>query len=104
MADKTPRNYSPHQQKIIKRFYNNREQLDEQRLGELVADLYLASAAKQKKLWVSAREMMERLNVPASRIEHVISSEKPELLAEVVKDLQSGKIPKAPPPAKPSDK
>ncbi|MDA0834149.1 MAG: hypothetical protein O2955_07240 [Planctomycetota bacterium] len=99
MADQnSPRNYSPHQQKIIKRFYNNRDQLDEQRLSELVADLYLASEAKKKKLWANAGEMMKRLGVPDSRIDHVISSAKPEILAEVVKDLQSGKIAKAPSP------
>ena len=36
------RNYSPYQQKVIQRYYDNREQMDEQRLAELVTNLYLA--------------------------------------------------------------
>jgi hypothetical protein len=35
------RNFSPAQQKIIKRFYDNRDQLDEQHLAENVTNLYL---------------------------------------------------------------
>ena len=43
------RDYTPHQQKIIKRYYDNREQIDEQRLAELVTNLYLASDKKKKE-------------------------------------------------------
>ena len=96
MAD---REFSAYQQKIIKRFYNNRDQMDDQRLSELVAELYLASDKKKPKLWTSAQEIMTRLGVPASRIEHILQTGDPAILAEVVKDLQAGKIVK---PAKPS--
>ena len=40
--------FTPHQQKIIKRYYDNREQIDETRLAELVTSLYLASTDKQR--------------------------------------------------------
>lgn len=96
MAD---REYSSYQQKVIKRFYNNRDQMDEQRLGELVADLYLASDKKKLKLWETAREIMLRLGVPESRVEHVVQKADPAILAEVVKDVQRGVIKK---PAKPA--
>jgi hypothetical protein len=86
------RNYSSHQQKIIKRYYDNRDQMDDQRLSELAAELYLASDKKKVKLWESARELMTRLGVPASRVEHVVKTADPAILAEVVKDLQAGKI------------
>ena len=36
------RQYSKFQQKAIKNFYDNRESISIQRLGELVTDLYLA--------------------------------------------------------------
>ncbi len=94
-SDKKNVNYSPHQKKIIQRFYDNREQIDEERLCELVASLYLSSGAKRKKLWETARELMLRLNVPEKRVDHVTSTDDPALVAEVVKDLQAGKIPKA---------
>ncbi|MBX3445063.1 MAG: hypothetical protein KF774_21875 [Planctomyces sp.] len=92
------RDYTDHQKKIIKRFYENRDQLDEQRLAELVTSLYLATTDKQReKLWTSAQETMERLEVPKSRVEHVLARRDPALLAEVVKDVQSGVIRKSKP-------
>ena len=87
------RNYSKYQQNVIKRYYDNREQIDEQRLSELVTNLYLASGKKKiEKLWESAAETMKRLKVPESRIEHVVSTLDPAILAEVVNDLQAGRI------------
>jgi hypothetical protein len=84
--------YSNHQRKIISRYYDNREQIDNQRLSELVADLYLTQGKKRAKLWQTAQELMLRLKVPQSRVEHVIASDDPAILAEVVNDLQAGKI------------
>ncbi len=90
MAD---REFSSYQRKVISRFYDNREQLDHQRLAELVTSLYLAGGEKQKaKLWKSAEEAMTRLKVPPSRVEHVLAKQDPALLAAVVEDLQKGRI------------
>lgn len=86
------REYSAHQQKIIKRYYDNREQIDAQRLGELATELYLSSGKKLEKLWTSAEETMRRMKVPESRIKHVVAKRDPALVAEVVKDVESGKI------------
>lgn len=86
------RDYTPHQQKIIKRYYDNREQIDEQRLAELVTNLYLASEKKKKKLWEQAEETMKRLKVPESRIAHVVKTADPAILADVVQDIQNGNI------------
>lgn len=86
MPDRTP-----YQQKVIQRYYNNREQIDQQRLSELVTNLYLAEGAKKKKsLWEKAADAMLRLGVPASRVEHVVGTADPAQLAEVVKEIESG--------------
>jgi hypothetical protein len=85
-------NHSPHQQKIIKRYYENRDQIDEQRLSELVTNLYLSEGKKREKLWLTARDLLERLKVKESRIEHIMASGDPTVLAEVVKDLQAGSL------------
>jgi hypothetical protein len=85
------REYTNYQKKVISRYYENRDQIDEQRLSELVTSLYLATTDKQKmKLWDSAGETMTRLKVPKSRIAHVLEKKDSALLAEVVKELQSG--------------
>ncbi|WP_437203692.1 hypothetical protein [Planctomicrobium sp. SH664] len=87
------KDYTPYQKKIISRFYDNRDQIDEQRLGELVTSLYLAKGEKQKeKLWGAALEAMERLKVPPGRIQNVMEKKDAAILAEVVKDLQSGSL------------
>ncbi|MEO1999853.1 MAG: hypothetical protein ABGZ17_31800, partial [Planctomycetaceae bacterium] len=69
MADHT--NY---QKGVIRRYYDNREQIDEGRLSELVTNLYLASEKKQEKMWQTAEDLMQRLEVPESRIAHVVKA------------------------------
>ena len=86
------REYSRHQQKIIQRYYDNREQIDQQRLSELGTELYLAEGKKLEKLWISAEETLRRIKVPESRITHIMTKRDPSLVAEVVKDLETGKL------------
>ena len=94
--------YSNYQRKVIQRFYNNRESGDEQRLAELVTNLYLSEGKKREKLWVQAEETMQRLKVPKKRVEHLIKTRDPALIAEVVKELEAGTLKRetTPPPDK----
>jgi hypothetical protein len=89
VADKE---YSRFQQKVIKNYYDNREQIDAQRLAELVTSLYLASEKKAVRMWESAGELMKRLNVPESRIEHIMKQKDAAILASVVEDINNGNI------------
>jgi len=82
-------NFSKHQQKIIKRYYENIDQISLQRLSELVADLYLAEGKKREKLWQSAAACMQKLAVPQARIDHLLQEKKPELVANLVKELMA---------------
>ena len=92
MSDQKPqRNYSTHQQKIIKRYYDNLDTLALQRLSDLVGELYLSTGKKKEKAWQNAAKTMEKLDVPKARIEHLLKEQKPELVAELVKELQSKK-------------
>lgn len=79
--------YSPYQQKIIKRYYNNQDTLLRQRLAELVSDLYLSEGKKRQRVWKSAAEAMLKLGVPQARIDHLLKQDDPALLAQVVKEL-----------------
>jgi hypothetical protein len=80
-------NYTRHQQGIIKRYYENIDQVAWQRLSELVADLYLAEGKKRDKLWLSAASFMEKLKVPKARIDAIVLKKDPEALAKLVKEL-----------------
>lgn len=81
------REYTNYQKKVIQRYYDNRDTLDVQKLSELCSDLYLTEGKKKLKLWESARELLVRLEIPQSRIEHVLGKADPALLAEIVKEL-----------------
>jgi hypothetical protein len=83
--------YTKHQQKIIKRYYENFDQIALQRLSELVGDLYLAEGKKRDKLWQSAAAFMEKLGIPRDRIDHILDKKDPETLARLVKELQESK-------------
>lgn len=80
--------YTPYQQKIIKRYYSNQGGIQQQRLAELVTELYLAEGAKRQRAWKSAAAAMQRLGVPQSRIDHIVNKNDPALLAQVVKELE----------------
>jgi hypothetical protein len=80
--------FTPYQQKIIKRYYSNQDTLQRQRLAELVSELYLAEGAKRQRTWKAAVVAMQKLGVPQSRIDHVLAQNDPALLAQVVKELE----------------
>ena len=81
--------YTRHQQGIIKRYYQNIDKVAWQRLSELVGELYLASGKKLEKLWASAVNFMKKLEVPQSRIDHILEKKDVESLAKLVKELMS---------------
>ncbi len=89
MAD---RDYSAYQQKVIQRYYDNKDQIEEQRLAELVTNLYLAPPKKQAKMWETAEELMVRMKLPAARVEHVMKTKDPAVLAKLVEELQKGMV------------
>jgi hypothetical protein len=80
--------YTPHQQKIIKRYYENIDAIQLQRLSELVSDLYLAEGKKRQKIWKSVAAMLAKLEIPSPRIQHIVQKDDPSLLAKLVTELQ----------------
>ena len=80
--------YTPHQQKIIKRYYDNQDTLKQQRLAELVSELYLSTGKKLERTWQAAGAAMLKLGLPQSRVDHLLKQRNPALVAEVVKELE----------------
>ena len=78
---------TPHQDKIIRRYYQNQDQILIQRLGDLVTDLYLAEGKNRVRLWKRTAEILEKLKIPSDRLQHVCQSDNPALVAEVLKEL-----------------
>jgi len=75
--------FTPHQQKIIGRYYDNRDQIMLDKLSAAVTDLFLADTeAKRAALWKRADKAMKQMKVPATIIAHILQSRDPEILAK----------------------
>lgn len=79
--------YSPYQRRIIRNYYQNQSALMLQRLQELVSQLYLAEGKARQRLWRRAAAAMEKLQVPAWRIQHLIQTDEPAFLAKLIEEL-----------------
>jgi hypothetical protein len=80
--------FTAHQQKIIKRYYQNIDAISLQKLSETVTELYLADGKKRDRLWKNAAAAMTKMGVLPARIEGIVKSDKPELLAALVQEMQ----------------
>lgn len=78
---------SRYQERVIKNYYQNRDAIMLQRLGELVTELYLAEGKARQRLWKRAAGALEKINVPPDRIDHLVQSDNPGLLAKLVQEL-----------------
>ena len=83
------KNYTKHQQKIIKNYYDNRDAISLQRLSELVTELYLAEGKQRATRWKQVVAALEKLEIPASRIKHFVEKDDPKLLAHLVEELMA---------------
>jgi len=74
--------FTPHQRKIINRYYDHRDEIMLTRLQEIVTELYLVETdAKRRRLWTRAASAMKALKVPPTVAEHILALGKPEVLA-----------------------
>ena len=82
------RDFSAHQQKIIKRYYNNYDAIQSQRLAELVTELYLAEGKKRERLWTQVATLLAKLEFPQARIDHLLQRRDPALLPGILQELE----------------
>ena len=83
--------YSKHQQKIIRNYYQNQDTIALQKLGEMVTELYLAEGKGRERQWKRIVSALETLKVPASRIEHLQQQDDPALVAKLLEELLAKK-------------
>jgi hypothetical protein len=79
--------FSKYQQKVIQNYYNNRDAISLQRLGELVTDLYLAEGKSRATKWKQASAALQKLGVGGDVIDHLVQQDNPALLANMVREL-----------------
>jgi hypothetical protein len=79
---------SRHQKKIVDRYYEHRDTIMQQKLREIVSDLYLADAKKAERLWESARKAMQNLKIDEAAIDRVMRDRNVASLATLVGGLK----------------
>ena len=76
---------SDHQQKIVGRYYANKDSIVETRLAEVVSELYMATAegkqAALKRLWNSARAALKQKGVAQEQIDRIVDAQDIKALA-----------------------
>ena len=80
MSDK----YSAYQQKVIKNYYENRENISIQRAQELVTELYLSEGKKRLKVWDQIASHLAKIGVSPEVIANLREKDKPELVASIL--------------------
>jgi hypothetical protein len=76
-----------YQQRAIKNYYNNRDAIMVQRLGEMLTDLYLAEGKARTRIWERAAGAMQKLGVPPEQIQKIVASDNPTLLAKLYQQM-----------------
>lgn len=78
---------SKFQQKIIRNYYENRENIAIQRLQELVTELYLSEGKKRQQNWKHVATHLAKMEVKQETIDHLVQQDNPELVANLLKKL-----------------
>jgi len=78
---------TPHQKKIVDRYYDRRDEIMIQKLSQLVSELYLAdSEKKRERLWERVAAAMKNLKINEALAAHILAKRSPEILAANLKD------------------
>ena len=79
------KNYSAHQQRIIRNYYRNLDSIRAQRLQELVTELWLAATEKKRdRLWARAEELLAKGDAPPAEVAGILERRDVEALAHLV--------------------
>lgn len=81
MADR-----SEYQNKIIKRYYDNKDAIMLQKLSELTTELYLSEGKKRLGVWKRVVAALENLKIDPAKIDQLVSKDDPALLAKFVQE------------------
>ncbi|MCZ7647230.1 MAG: hypothetical protein M5U26_18570 [Planctomycetota bacterium] len=79
---------TPYQKGIVKRYYENKETLSTQKLGELIGDLYLETNAKKaEQKWKSVETALLNAGANPARVKKIMDDRNLEQLAKLAGEL-----------------
>ena len=79
--------YTKYQQKIIKNYYDNKDSISLQKLGELITNLYLAEGKQRARYWKNAVAALQKLKIPQTQIDEMVTKDDPAQLAKLLEKL-----------------
>ena len=81
-------NYGKKASGIIKRYYDQKDNIMLDKLGRWVTDLYLVETEpKRKKLWGSVEKALQQLEVKQDIIDGIVKERDVQSLAEVIAEI-----------------
>ena len=79
------REYTRHQQSIIRNYYQNLDQIRAQRLQEIVTELWLAETDKKRdRLWKRVADLLEKSDAAPAEVRMILERRDVEALAVLV--------------------
>lgn len=77
-------NRTPHQDKIIRSYYQNRDVIGLQKASEAVTDLYLSEGKKRETVWKRLASHLEKVGVPEQQIQDLRAADDPAAVAKLL--------------------
>jgi hypothetical protein len=78
---------SPHQERIIKNYYQNRDSIGIQKAQEAVTELYLSEGKKRETIWKRLCSHLEKAGFSPEQIANLREKDDPALVAEAIGKL-----------------
>ncbi len=79
---------TPHQKGIVRRYYDNKDNVAVQTLTEIVSELYLCTDQKKAAgLWKKARTALVNAGVPAAKADKTTADQDLKALAKLVEKI-----------------
>lgn len=80
-------NRSPHQERIIKNYYRNRDAIGIQKAQEAVTELYLSEGKKRETVWKRLCSHLDKAGMSEKQIQQLREKDDPALVAEALTKL-----------------
>jgi len=88
MDQKEEKGYTPYQQKVIRRFYENKDLRLIQKLGELVSNLYVETSEKKRESgWKRIKEILIDLKVHPHEVEFLTKDKNLTLISKKLAEV-----------------
>jgi len=88
MGQKEEKGYTPYQQKVIRRFYENKDLRLIQKLGELVSNLYVETSEKKRESgWKRIKEILIDLKVHPHEVEFLTKDKNLTVISKKLEEM-----------------